>query len=175
MLVPSSISSSDIVFSLITTAAEVQRYQLQLHTSDVILPVSNPWILWMICTHLIKFESVKFWTYTIPKIRLKNAFQKYIKIIFGNFHFNLPETCRVVLSKSEKGYINNKNPVFEICWPVLIQPHLVDIGREMILVNVTDSSNYMNSRRQIWIIAINIWSLRANISISSLAPGGSGI
>ena len=33
---------------------------------------------------------------------------------------------------------------------------LVDTRRDAILVNVTDSSNYMNSRRQIWIIAINI-------------------
>ena len=54
---------------------------------------------------------------------------------------------------------------------------LVDTRRDAILVNVTDSSNYMNSRRQIWIIAINILNgeqifsfPRAHTKYQSLPP-----
>ena len=44
---------------------------------------------------------------------------------------------------------------------------LVDTRRDAILVNVTDSSNYMNSRRQIWIIAINILNGEQIFSLST--------
>ena len=92
------------------------------------------------------------------KIMLRKLKMSDIAICFALLRFSSPFLSSPSIEISI--WISSVAPPNNVSIPIyclhLNPTTLVDTRRDAILVNVTDSSNYMNSRRQIWIIAINI-------------------